>query len=156
MYLCVGPGAVIEQPSIFHWWSEMRERQRQHRKSLASRCVPDDDPRLKEAVKLGHTAALGLVSWYLIIPPRVSDWPALVYDTKAPFSKWQQVGSFNYTAEQCDGDKKETARLMVKTTEEMAGTATDKQKAKQSIMAVLSGVSMYHQRRSAPRRKNKR
>jgi hypothetical protein len=129
---------VFQQPSIFDWWSETRERQRQHRKFLASRCVPDDDPRLKEAMKLGHAAALGLVGSYLIMPPRVSDWPVLVYDTKAPLSKWQQVGSFNYTAKQCDEDKKETAGLMLQTTEKMAGTGEDKQKAKQSIMAMLS------------------
>jgi hypothetical protein len=45
---CLGPGAVIRQPSIFDWWSEMRSRWRRHRKLLASRCVPDDDPRLME------------------------------------------------------------------------------------------------------------
>jgi hypothetical protein len=137
---CFGPGTVIQQPSIFDWWSEMRERQRQHRKFLASRCVPDDDPRLKEAMKLGHATALGLVGWYLIIPPRVSDWPVLVYDTNAPLSKWQQVGSFNYTAEQCDRNKKETAGFTLQTTEKMAGTGEDKQKAKQSIRAMLSGL----------------
>ena len=136
---CFGPGTVIEKSSIFNWWSEMRERQRQHRKFLASRCVPDDDPRLKEAMKLGHAAPFGLVSWYLIFPPRVSDWPVLAYDTNAPLSKWRRAG-FSYTAERCDEDKKETVRLMLKTTEEMAGTAADEQKAKQSIMAMLSGL----------------
>jgi hypothetical protein len=137
---CFGPGTVFKQPSIFDWWSEKRERQRQHRKFLASRCVPDDDPRLKEAMKLGHAAALGLVRWYLIIPPRVSDWPVLVYDENAPVSKWQQAGSFYYTAERCGEDKKKTAGLMLQTTEKMAGTGGDKQKAKQIIMAMLSGL----------------
>ena len=136
---CSWPGIPPEpsEPSIFGWWSEMRERQRLHRKYLASRCVPGDDPRLKEAMKLGHASALGVIDWYLIMPPRVSDWPVLVYDTNAPLSKWQQVGSFNYTAKQCNRNKKETAGLMLRTTEKMAGTGKDKQRAKHSIMAVL-------------------
>jgi hypothetical protein len=46
-YICA-TGFVIRQPSIFDWWSEMRERRRRHKKFLGSRCVPDDDPRLKE------------------------------------------------------------------------------------------------------------
>jgi hypothetical protein len=90
-------------------------------------------------MKLGHAAALGLVSWYLIIPARVSDWPVLVYDTNAPLSKWQPAGSF-YTAKRCNEDKKETAGLMLQTTEKMAGTGEDKQKAKQSIMTMLLGL----------------
>jgi hypothetical protein len=135
---CLGPGTVFQQPRIFDWWSETRERQRQHRKLLASRCVPDDDQRLKEAMKLGHVAALGLVGSYLMMPPRVSDWPVLVYDTSAPLGKWQRIGSFNYTAKQCDADKKETGGLMLQTTEKMAGTGEDERKAKQIIMAMLS------------------
>jgi hypothetical protein len=42
--LCLGcfwPTIVDQQPSV-------RERQRQHRKLLASRCIATDDPRLKE------------------------------------------------------------------------------------------------------------
>jgi hypothetical protein len=46
-------------------------------------------------MKLGHTAALALAGWYLMVPPRVSDWPVLVYDTSAPLSKWHQGGSFD-------------------------------------------------------------
>ena len=46
-YICA-TGVVIRQPSIFDWWSEMRERRRRHRKFLASRCVAADDPPLKE------------------------------------------------------------------------------------------------------------
>jgi hypothetical protein len=71
-----------------------------------------------------------------MIPPRVSDWPVLVYDTNAPLSKWQQNGSFD-TAKECDEDKKKTAGLMLQTIEKMSGE--DKQKAMQSIMAMLSG-----------------
>jgi hypothetical protein len=37
-----------DQPGILDWWSEMRERWWKWRIVLASRCVPDDAPRLKE------------------------------------------------------------------------------------------------------------
>jgi hypothetical protein len=46
-YICA-TGFVIRQPSMFEWWSRMRARWWRHRKFLASRCVPDDDPRLKK------------------------------------------------------------------------------------------------------------
>jgi hypothetical protein len=136
-YICA-TGFVIQQPSIFDWWSEMRARERRQRKFLASRCVPDDDPRLKQAMKLGRAVALGLTGWYLIIPPRVSDWPVVVYDTNAPLSKWQQAGSFYYTADQCDENKKKTAGLMLQTIDKAAGEDEQKAKAMQSIMAMLS------------------
>jgi hypothetical protein len=84
----------------------------------------------------GHAAALALVGWYLMIPPRISDWPVLVYDTNAPLSKWQQGGSFD-TAKECNEDKKKTGMLMLQASEK---NGVDKQKAMQSIMAMLSGT----------------
>jgi|SRR5690348_7417108 len=45
---CLRPGVAIRQPSILGWWSEMRERREQRNRLRASRCVADDDRRLKE------------------------------------------------------------------------------------------------------------
>jgi hypothetical protein len=88
------------------------------------------------AMKLRHAAALALVGWYLMIPPRVSDWPVLVFDTNAPLSKWQQGGSFD-TAKECNEDKKRSAGLALQLTDKLSGE--DKHKAMLSVMAMLSG-----------------
>ena len=69
------------------------------------------------------------------VPPRVSDWPNLIYDTNAPLSKWQQGGSFD-TAKECEEGKKEIPGLMLQTIDKMP--AEEKQKAMQSIMTMLS------------------
>jgi hypothetical protein len=87
-------------------------------------------------MKPHHATALALVGWYLMLPPRVSDWPTLVFDTNAPLSKWQQGGSFD-TAKECDEDKKKDAGLALQLAEKMSGE--DKKKAMLSVMRMLSG-----------------
>ena len=62
-------------------------------------------------MKFRHAVALALVGWYLMTPPRISNWP-LSYDTDAPISRWMTLGSFD-TAEQCDARKTSMEYLLV-------------------------------------------
>ena len=49
-----------------------------------------------------HAVALALVGWYLMVPPQlVVGGRVLSYDLNAPFSKWEQGGSFD-SAEECN------------------------------------------------------
>jgi hypothetical protein len=63
------------------------------------RSIASDDPRLKEkyAMNLRHAAALALVGWYLIMPPR-SVMRGFCNDD-APLQLWKIVESFDTAAE---------------------------------------------------------
>jgi hypothetical protein len=53
-------------------------------------------------MKPRHATALALVGWYLMVPPQlVVGGRVLSYDLNAPFSKWEQGGSFD-SAEECN------------------------------------------------------
>jgi hypothetical protein len=55
-----------------------------------------------------HTAALALVGWYLMVPPRESDNSAKL--SSVPFEEWVYVDSFD-TAKECrDAGRKEEER----------------------------------------------
>ncbi len=47
-------------------------------------------------MKLPHAAALALVGWYLMLPPK--------QDIQAPIAKWRIVGNYD-SADQCFTDK---------------------------------------------------
>jgi hypothetical protein len=85
-------------------------------------------------MKLRHAAALAFIGWYLMIPPRISDWPKLVYDTNAPLNKWQQSGSFD-TAKECEEGKKEVPKLFLQNIDKLP--AEERPKVTQGIMTML-------------------
>jgi hypothetical protein len=53
------------------------------------------------SVNLRHTAALALVSWYLMVPPLKNGKP----ETAAPFSRWEIQSNYD-TAAECQSDLK--------------------------------------------------
>jgi hypothetical protein len=87
-------------------------------------------------MKPAHAAAFALVGWYLMIPPRVSDWP-VAYDTNAPLTKWKQGGSFD-TAKECDEKRTKSAASMLQASENMP--TEKRQKAMQTVVAMLSAL----------------
>jgi hypothetical protein len=49
-----------------------------------------------EGMKPRHAAALALVGWYLMVPPRVYNAGNMLHiEIKAPLSKWERWGSFD-------------------------------------------------------------
>jgi len=54
-------------------------------------------------MKLRHAAALGLVGWYLMIPPRLGNAPNQ-FDDHAPLSRWFALRSHD-AAHECEGAK---------------------------------------------------
>jgi hypothetical protein len=56
-------------------------------------------------------AALALVGWYLMVPPRVSETP-LLFDRAAPLSRWQALGSYDTASDCSHGNDKLVAALL--------------------------------------------
>jgi hypothetical protein len=58
-------------------------------------------------MNLRHAAALALVGWYLMVPPRASDHRTFIFD--APLREWSTImGSYD-SAKECANDR--TAQL---------------------------------------------
>ncbi len=57
-------------------------------------------------MKPRHTAALALIGWYLMVPPRASDHRTFIFD--APLREWSIMGSYD-SAKECANDR--TAQL---------------------------------------------
>lgn len=60
-------------------------------------------------MKPRHAAALALVRWYLLVPPKTRTWwiGAERYDDAAPFSRWTIEQSFD-KAELCEAARRAT------------------------------------------------
>jgi hypothetical protein len=54
-------------------------------------------------MKLRHAAALALIGWYLMIPPRSESGPN-AFDDRAPLSRWFIFNSHD-AAHECEGAK---------------------------------------------------
>jgi hypothetical protein len=63
-------------------------------------------------MKFRHAAALALVGWYLMMPPR--DHANRQYaDTSAPMSQWQQLAAYD-SADKCEEAKLKFYKALVK------------------------------------------
>jgi hypothetical protein len=58
--------------------------------------------RKRSKINLHHAAATALVAWILIVPPQLAKTGHP--DQAVPFSKWEQMGSYNSAAE-CNADR---------------------------------------------------
>ena len=59
-------------------------------------------------MKLCHAAALALVGWYLMLPPRLVD----RFYSDAPLSQWKRFGSNEYpTKAKCEADREKYKSL---------------------------------------------
>jgi len=57
---------------------------------------------MRSKLNLHHAAATALVAWILIVPPQLAK--NRHPDQAVPFSKWEQMGSYNSAAE-CNADR---------------------------------------------------
>ena len=55
-------------------------------------------------MRLRHAAALALVGWYLMIPPKSGKDASGPYDPKAELNKWFVFGAYDF-AHECEGAK---------------------------------------------------
>ena len=88
-------------------------------------------------MNIRHAAALALVGWYLMTPPmvmpnRVTTW--ITYDTTAPPSKWDHIGSLDETAD-CEAARKALLEKYKKDTSIVVPKGMSKQDIQLSVGA---------------------
>jgi len=101
-------------------------------------------------VNLRHAAALGLVGWYLMMPPIPQD-PLLLADPTPPLSVWFLQQSFD-TAKECERARKAEDHEAELQMHDLAKSHAIEHRPR-AILPTADIQSMHRDRRSAPQGK---